>query len=116
MRNLILGFGVLLLMFASVAVLARTADRAGKDARPDAPSPAFASRGATALASRRRAVVLSATSRATTSVLCSMKLPPMAVPALLTRIPMRASSRSLVSTVASSAACVRSAWMMSIAT
>jgi CheY-like chemotaxis protein len=30
MRNLILGFGVLLLMFASVAVLARTADRAAR--------------------------------------------------------------------------------------
>jgi signal transduction histidine kinase len=29
-RNLILGFGVLLLMFASVAVLARTADKAGR--------------------------------------------------------------------------------------
>ena len=30
MRNLILGFGVLLLMFASIAVLARTADRAAR--------------------------------------------------------------------------------------
>lgn len=81
-----------------------------------APSPAFARRGAMALASRRTAVVLSATSRAALSAPCSMKLPPMAVPALLTRIPMRASSRSRVSTVASSSALVRSAWMMSIAT
>ena len=50
-----------------------------------APSPAFANRGATALASRTRAVVLSATSRSLASAVCSMKVPDWAAPALLMR-------------------------------
>jgi hypothetical protein len=40
-----------------------------------APSPAFAKRGATALASRTSAVVLSVMSRSLDSGVCSMKLP-----------------------------------------
>ncbi|ALG78262.1 GntR family transcriptional regulator [Yersinia enterocolitica] len=74
-----------------------------------APSPAAASRGATALASRARAVVLRVIIRSISSVTCSIKLPLMFIPALFTRIPIRLSSRNRVSTAASSSGCVRSA-------